>query len=217
MLTYTYRPHAVPPLQPDRHLTFRGYRRSNGAVGVRNEIWVIPTVGCVNGMVNSLAESLRRETQAKGVDAIVAYPHNYGCSQLGEDHENTRKLLRNMVCHPNAGGVLLVGLGCENNQLEAFRTMLGDYDPLRVRFIELQKSEDEWEEGMGLLRELYDIASQDTREDVPLSELRIGLKCGGSDGFSGITGNPLLGAFSDFLVSQGGSTVLTEVPEMFGA
>ncbi|MDR0540670.1 MAG: altronate dehydratase family protein [Dysgonamonadaceae bacterium] len=217
LLDYEYHPQDVNWTIPDRHLTFKGYRRANGEAGVRNEIWIIPTVGCVNGIANTLAERLRQETQVKGVDAIVAYPHNYGCSQLGDDHENTRKILRNMVRHPNAGGVLIVGLGCENNQLSAFREMLGEYDATRVRFIEIQKVADEFEEGMTLLREIYDIVSQDARKSIPISELKIGLKCGGSDGFSGITANPLLGVFSDFLIAQGGSTVLTEVPEMFGA
>jgi len=178
---------------------------------------VIPTVGCVNGITHRLADRLRQETQGTGVDAIVAFPHNYGCSQLGDDHENTRKILRDMVLHPNAGVVLVVGLGCENNQVGAFREMLGNYDTERIRFMETQKVDDELETGMELLRKLYAIASQDKRTDIPLSELRVGLKCGGSDGFSGITANPLLGVFSDFLVAQGGTTVLTEVPEMFGA
>ena len=199
------------------NLTFRGYKRKNGDVGVRNEIWIIPTVGCVNGIINQLAEGLRRETGGKGVDAIMAYPHNYGCSQLGDDHENTKKILRDMVLHPNAGAVLVVGLGCENNQPDVFREFLGDYDRDRVKFMVTQKVGDEYEEGMKLLRELYAKAIRDQREDIPLSELRVGLKCGGSDGFSGITANPLLGMFSDFLVAQGGTSVLTEVPEMFGA
>ena len=167
------------------NLTFRGYKRKNGDVGVRNEIWIIPTVGCVNGIINQLAEGLRRETGGKGVDAIMAYPHNYGCSQLGDDHENTKKILRDMVLHPNAGAVLVVGLGCENNQPDVFREFLGDYDRDRVKFMVTQKVGDEYEEGMELLRELYAKAIQDQREDIPLSELRVGLKCGGSDGFSG--------------------------------
>lgn len=217
LLDYNYEPKSVDLDIEDRKLTFKGYKRSNGEVGVRNEIWIIPTVGCVNGTINSLAEKLRAETQMKGVDAIVAYPHNYGCSQLGDDHENTRKVLRDMVLHPNAGGVLIVGLGCENNQVKDFKTMLGEYDESRIRFMETQKVDDEDEEGMKLLREIYDIVSKDVREDVSIAELKIGLKCGGSDGFSGITANPLLGVFSDFLIAQGGSTVLTEVPEMFGA
>ena len=217
LLEYTYNPTEVNLDIPHKNLTFKGYRRKNGDVGVRNEIWIIPTVGCVNGIINQLAEGLRRETEGKGVDAIMAFPHNYGCSQLGDDHENTKKILRDMVLHPNAGAVLVVGLGCENNQPDVFREFLGEYDSDRVKFMVTQKVGDEYEEGMKLLRELYEKASKDERVDVPLSELRVGLKCGGSDGFSGITANPLLGMFSDFLIAQGGTSVLTEVPEMFGA
>ena len=217
LLEYTYNPVNAELNIPNRNLTFKGYRRKNGDVGVRNEVWIIPTVGCVNGIATQLANSLRQETGGIGVDAIMAYPHNYGCSQLGEDHENTKKILRDMVLHPNAGAVLVVGLGCENNQPDVFQEFLGEYDRERVKFLVVQKVHDEYEEGMKILRELYAKASQDQREDVPLSELRVGLKCGGSDGFSGITANPLLGMFSDFLVAQGGTTVLTEVPEMFGA
>ena len=217
LLEYTYNPIPVSLDIPKKDLTFKGYRRRNGDVGVRNEIWIIPTVGCVNGIVNQLAEALRKATDSKDVDAIVAFTHNYGCSQLGDDHENTKKILRDMVLHPNAGAVLVVGLGCENNQPDVFKEFLGDYDKDRVSFMVTQKVGDEFEEGMKLLRELYTKASKDTRVDVPLSELRVGLKCGGSDGFSGITANPLLGMFSDFLIAQGGTSVLTEVPEMFGA
>ena len=217
LLEYSYQPVDASLQIPNRGLTFKGYRRANGEVGIRNEIWVVPTVGCVNGIASRLADSLRSETGSQGVDAIMAYPHNYGCSQLGDDHENTRKILRDLVLHPNAGGVLVVGLGCENNQPDLFREFLGSYDESRIKFMVVQKVEDEYEEGMKLLREIYDIASQDVRTEVPLSELRVGLKCGGSDGFSGITANPLLGRFSDFLVAQGGTSVLTEVPEMFGA
>ncbi|MGN0037102.1 MAG: UxaA family hydrolase [Bacteroidaceae bacterium] len=218
LLSYTYDPKTVELDIPQRGLTFKGYRRKNGDVGVRNEIWIVPTVGCVNGIVNQLAENLRRETNGEGVDAIVAFPHNYGCSQLGDDHENTKKILRDMVLHPNAGAVLVVGLGCENNQPDVFREFVGEYDPERVAFLVSQKVQgDEVEEGMKVLRQLYAKAREDKRVDVPLSELRVGLKCGGSDGFSGITANPLLGMFSDFLIAQGGTSVLTEVPEMFGA
>ncbi len=214
---YSYNPQPIPASTPSKPLTFKGYKRKNGEVGIRNEIWIIPTVGCVNGIAQRLADLLQKEISINKVDAIVAWPHNYGCSQLGNDHENTRKILRDMVLHPNAGAVLVVGLGCENNQVSAFRDLLGDYDDERIRFMETQKVDDELETGMQILRELYGIASKDIRTDIPLGELRIGLKCGGSDGFSGITANPLLGVFSDFLVSQGGTTVLTEVPEMFGA
>lgn len=214
---YTYNPQPVPSLPEKENITFKGYHRKNGDVGIRNEIWIIPTVGCVNGITQQLATMLQRETQGVGIDGIVAFPHNYGCSQLGDDHENTRKILRDMVLHPNAGGVLVVGLGCENNQIGAFREFLGEFDTERIRFMETQKVDDELETGMQILRELYDIISTDARTDVPVGKLRVGLKCGGSDGFSGITANPLLGVFSDFLVAQGGATVLTEVPEMFGA
>ena len=217
ILNYEYTPALTHIDIQNKSLTFKGYRRKNGEAGIRNEIWIIPTVGCVNGIVNQLAQSLRQEAKDSHIDSIVAYTHNYGCSQLGDDHENTRKILRDMVLHPNAGGVLLVGLGRENNQLNSFKEFLGEYDTERVRFMECQKVDDEFEEGMKLLRELYKIASKDRRIEMPINKLRIGLKCGGSDGFSGITANPLLGVFSDFLISQGGTAVLTEVPEMFGA
>ena len=217
VLDYTYQAQKALPMTEKCDITFKGYRRKNGDVGIRNEIWIIPTVGCVNGVINQLAEAFRNQTKGAGVDAIVAFPHNYGCSQLGDDHENTKKILRGMVKHPNAGGVLVVGLGCENNQTDEFRKFLGEYDEERVRFMVTQQVGDEIEIGMRLLNELYCYASKDKRTDIPLSELKVGLKCGGSDGFSGITANPLLGAFSDFLVSQEGTTVLTEVPEMFGA
>ena len=217
LLEYTYNPVEVSLDIPKKDLTFKGYRRKNGEVGIRNEIWIIPTVGCVNGIINQLAEALRRETNGEGVDAIMAFPHNYGCSQLVDDHDNTKKILRDLVLHPNAGAVLIVSLGCENNQPDVFREFLGEYDTDRVKFMVTQKVGDEFEEGMKILRELYAKAKEDVRVEVPLSELRVGLKCGGSDGFSGITANPLLGMFSDFLIAQGGTSVLTEVPEMFGA
>ena len=215
--TYIYTPKFETQTFINENRTFKGYLRANGDAGIRNEIWIIPTVGCVNGIANQLAEQLRKETDGEGVDSIVAFPHNYGCSQLGDDHENTRKILRDMILHPNAGAVLVVGLGCENNQPDAFREFLGEYDTKRVRFLVSHKVDDELAEGMKLLREMYTLAKEDKRTDVPLSKLRIGLKCGGSDGLSGITANPLLGVFSDYLVAQGGTTVLTEVPEMFGA
>lgn len=215
---YEYHPVSFQPLDlPDGPTSFMGYRRKNGACGIRNEIWVIPTVGCVNGIAQRLAARLSEETGGVGVDAIRAFPHNYGCSQLGDDHENTRKILRDMVLHPNAGAVLVVGLGCENNTLSAFREFLGEYDAERIRFMVCQEVDDEEAYGMEQLRELYAIAAKDIRTSLPLSELRIGLKCGGSDGLSGITANPLVGWFSDYLVAHGGTTVLTEVPEMFGA
>ena len=199
--------------------TFMGYERPDGQVGIRNEIWVIPTVGCVNGIAKQIVDRLNAETKAEGVDGIFAFPHNYGCSQLGDDHENTKKILRDMVLHPNAGGILVIGLGCENNQPKVFEEFCGDYDRNRVKFMVCQEVEgDEVEAGLEILRSLYEQARTFERTQQPASKLRIGLKCGGSDGFSGITANPLLGEFSDWLCEQqGGTTVLTEVPEMFGA
>ena len=217
LLDYTYNPEKENIEIEKQNLTFKGFRRKNGDVGIRNEIWIIPTVGCVNGIIEKLAEGLRAETKGEGVDAIVAYPHNYGCSQLGEDHENTKKILKDMVLHPNAGAVFVVGLGCENNQPDVFKEFLGEYDEDRIQFMVTQEVQDEYEEGMKILRDLYNKVVKDEREDIPLAELKVGLKCGGSDGFSGITANPLLGMFSDFLIAQGGTSVLTEVPEMFGA
>ena len=200
-------------------MTFRGFRRADGQVGVRNQIWVIPTVGCVNGICQQIVDRFNREMPGRegSVDAVVTFPHNYGCSQLGDDHENTRRVLADMVHHPNAGGVLVVSLGCENNQLDAFKELVGPVDESRVRMFVCQKVGDEVEYGLQQLREIYAVCSKDVREDVPVSELCVGLKCGGSDGLSGITANPLLGVFSDWIVAQGGTTVLTEVPEMFGA
>ena len=213
LLDYRYEPSLVEvaPLSPR---TFRGFRRADGQVGIRNEIWVIPTVGCVNGICQEIVRRFNAEINS---EQAFAFPHNYGCSQLGADHENTRTILADMVHHPNAGGILVVSLGCENNQLDAFRELVGPVDERRVRMFACQKVEDEVGYGLQQLREIYAVCSRDVREDVPVSELRVGLKCGGSDGLSGITANPLLGVFSDWIVAQGGTTVLTEVPEMFGA
>ena len=214
-LSYEYNPvnETLNIAKEDR--TFKGYERKNGEVGIRNEIWVVPTVGCVNGIAEKLVEKLKEETKCAGIDAIYAWHHNFGCSQLSGDHENTRKILRDIVLHPNAGGVLVLGLGCENNQPDDFMQTLGDYDNERIKLMVSQKVEgDEIEEGMKILRNIYKIASTDKRTDVPLSKLRIGLKCGGSDGFSGITANPLVGELSDYIVAQGGTSILTE---MFGA
>jgi altronate hydrolase len=217
-LDYQYNPVNQELNIPKENITFKGYKRANGEVGVRNEIWIVPTVGCVNGIAERLVSLMTAETKLEGIDSVYAWHHNYGCSQLSGDHENTRKVLRDICQHPNAGGVLVLSLGCENNQPDQFMEMLGDYDKSRVKLLVTQKVEgDEVEEGMKLLREIYEVVKQDRREDVPLSELRVGLKCGGSDGFSGITANPLVGEFSDFLVAQGGTSILTEVPEMFGA
>ena len=219
LLDYHYDPALVPIPEAAVKRTFKGFRRADGQVGVRNQLWIIPTVGCVNGIAEQIAARFRAEIAGReeSVDAVVAFPHNYGCSQLGADHENTRIVLADMVHHPNAGGVLVVSLGCENNQLDAFRELVGPVDPQRVRMFVSQQVEDEVEYGLQQLREIFAVCAKDEREDIPVSELRVGLKCGGSDGLSGITVNPLLGVFSDWIVAQGGTTVLTEVPEMFGA
>lgn len=219
LLEYTYEPELTEIPAAGEQAYFKGYRRSDGRAGVRNELWIIPTVGCVNGVVQNIRNLFEQElSQYPSIEKVMAFPHNYGCSQLGDDHENTRRILADMVHHPNAAGVLVVALGCENNQLGAFRELVGEVDETRVRFMESQKIKgDEVEYGLGLLREIAQAAGNDRREDIPVSELRVGLKCGGSDGFSGITANPLLGRFSDWIVAQGGTTVLTEVPEMFGA
>lgn len=200
-----------------RDLTFNGYRRKNGKSGIRNEIWVVPTVGCVNGQAQQIIDRFRKEFNPENVDAIEVFKHNYGCSQLGDDHVNTQKALASIINHPNAGGVLVLGLGCENNQISHLQKFIGEYDSARIKFLVAQDVEDEIEEGVGLLSSIYEELKNDRREPIPLSELIVGLKCGGSDGFSGITANPLVGAFSDFLIAQGGTTILTEVPEMFGA
>jgi len=197
--------------------SFKGYLRKNGEVGIRNELWIVPTVGCVNGQAQQIIDRFKSLIHPKEIDAVEVFKHNYGCSQLGDDHINTRTALADLVKHPNAGGVLVLSLGCENLQMEEFRESLGEFDKQRIRFLKAQDVSDEIAEGVTVLREIYEVMRNDKRTVLPLSKLRIGLKCGGSDGFSGITANPLLGAFSDYLVTAGGTTVLTEVPEMFGA
>lgn len=217
LLDYEYRPEAADLPRRDEAATFPGYRRPDGRVGTRNEIWIIPTVGCVNQNARLIADMAGKLLAKEKIDGIYALTHPYGCSQLGDDAENTQKILANLVRHPNAGGVLVLGLGCENNHLKAFREVLGPVDGRRVKFLEAQEVEDEVETGVGLVAELAAHARGFKRTPCPLSDLVVGLKCGGSDGFSGITANPLVGLFSDRLVAAGGSTVLTEVPEMFGA
>ena len=217
-LEYTYKPDLHQVHYDDRHLTFKGYRRANGKVGIRNDLLIVPTVGCVNGMAELIMRGFKEKHPDLGpFDNITILKHPYGCSQLGDDHANTRQVLIDAVKHPNAGGVLVFGLGCENNTVTEFKEKLGPVDPNRVKFLVAQDVHDEVATGDDLLEELLETAKNDVRVDIPLSELNVGLKCGGSDGLSGITANPLLGAFSDFLVGQGGSTILTEVPEMFGA
>lgn len=197
--------------------TFLGYKRKNGEVGIRNELWIVPTVGCINNIGETIINRFIAKYNPQGLDNIEAFRHKYGCSQLGDDHINTRTILADIVKHPNAGGVLVLGLGCENNTIDEFKLAIGDYDESRIKFLVGQDVENEIEEGVKLLKEIYDEIKSDKREELPISELKIGLKCGGSDGFSGITANPLLGEFSDYIVQEGGTTILTEVPEMFGA
>ena len=215
LLEYTYNPHPCA-VTVDREATFEGYVREDGRVGIRNEVWIVNTVGCVNGTAKTL-EKLAQQAYGDRVDGIHCFVHPYGCSQLGEDHKNTQKLLASMVRHPNAGAVLVLSLGCENNNVNEFKKVLGDYNPERVKFLITQDVPDEIEAGLKLLDELTAYAGQFKRTTVPASELVIGLKCGGSDGLSGITANPLLGRASDLLARHGGTTLLTEVPEMFGA
>ncbi len=194
------------------------FERKNGYIGIRNELFVIPLVGCVNSQARAIVEEFKRLNPThEGVDAVTAYTHPYGCSQLGDDHQNTKTLLQQIVKHPNVGGVLVLSLGCENNRLCDFVATLGDYDKDRVRFLVAQDVDDEIKEGVKLLCELYGIAKEDKRVEKDISCLKIGLKCGGSDGLSGITANPLVGLVSDYICAVGGTTCLTEVPEMFGA
>lgn len=213
---YTWQPQDTTLDIPDKGLTFNGYRRRNGDVGIRNEIWIIPTVGCVNSIAKAL-ENQAKSLAVGNVEDVIAFPHPYGCSQMGDDQENTRKVLADMIRHPNAGGVLVLGLGCENSNIPVLMDYIGAYDEDRVKFLQCQDVEDEMETAMGLLKELAAYAGAFSREKIDAAELVIGMKCGGSDGLSGITANPVVGAFSDLLVSKGGTTILTEVPEMFGA
>lgn len=226
-LNYTYEPVEFPPPAVREERSFAGYRRADGSVGIRNELWIIPTVGCINGQCEKIAslarEKFKTEIETGRIDGVYAFPHPYGCSQLGVDLASTQKILAGLVKHPNAGGVLVVGLGCENNQLSEFKELCYDHRPPaasdndRLRFLFMQEVEEEIDTGLALLTELKDYASSYRREAVPVSALKLGLKCGGSDGFSGITGNPLVGRVTDLLLAAGGTGVLTEVPEMFGA
>ena len=211
-----YYDHKVYDLPNPAPRTFMGYRRKDGRAAIRNELWIIPIVGCVNGIAKQLVE--QNQHLVKGsIDGLYSFGHPFGCSQLGDDLAQTKKLLTALVRHPNAGGVLCLGLGCENLVLDMFKEALGEYDPDRVKFLICQEVEDELEAGSELLAQLAEYAGQFHREELPASELVIGMKCGGSDGLSGITANPTVGRFSDRLIALGGSTVLTEVPEMFGA
>jgi len=215
---YSYQPEAQVEAAQGADRDVEIYRRANGEVGIRNELWILPTVGCVNGIARQIQTRFLKETNdAESTDGVFLFSHTYGCSQLGDDHINTRTMLQNMVRHPNAGAVLVIGLGCENNQVDAFRETLGEFDPERVHFMVCQHQDDEVEAGLEHLHLLYEAMRHDKREPGKLSELKFGLECGGSDGLSGITANPMLGRFSDYVIGNGGTTVLTEVPEMFGA
>ena len=215
LLEYTYEPTPMEETKTE-DITFMGFKRPDGKVGVRNEIWVIPTVGCVNNVATAFAKQANAYVKGS-VDEVIAYPHPYGCSQMGEDQENSRKILADLINHPNAGGVLVLGLGCENSSIDILKPYIGDYDENRVKFIVSQECEDEIESSLEAIKELIDYAASFEREPISVSKLIIGMKCGGSDGLSGITANPLVGRFSDLLISKGGTTILTEVPEMFGA
>lgn len=218
-LTYEYKPGDCTvdkrDLSEDRQY-FMGYERTDGTVGIRNELWIVPTVGCVNAIAKTIAD-LNSDFVGEGVDAVMSFSHPYGCSQMGDDQENTRLALADLIKHPNAGGVLVLGLGCENSNITEIQRYLGDYDKARIRFLVCQDVEDEIGEGSKIVAELAKIMRLDKRTRQSISKLVIGLKCGGSDGLSGITANPVVGAFSDILTCNGGSTILTEVPEMFGA
>ncbi len=206
-LEYSYEPEFYSIPEEHGEYSFMGYEREDGSVGIRNDVWIVNTVGCVN----KLAERIASETGA------LAFPHPFGCSQLGDDQLITQKILAGMAKHPNAAGVLVLGLGCENNNIEVFKKVLGEYNPSRVKFLNAQDVEDDFAAGVALVRELQAYAAGFSRRPIPVSHLTVGLKCGGSDGYSGISANPLVGRLSDKMSALGASTVLTEVPEMFGA
>ena len=214
-VAYAYTP-APQRVQSVPARTFMGYKRKFGRAGARNELWILPTVGCVNDVARTLRDRAQSLTGG-AVEAVIAFEHPYGCSQMGEDQENTRDILADLAVHPNAGGVLVLGLGCENSGAAEIRKRMPQFDPRRVRFMVAQETDDELMTGMQMLTELADVMRGDKREEVGAQELVVGMKCGGSDGLSGITANPLIGRFSDRLISMGGATILTEVPEMFGA
>ncbi|WP_275661309.1 UxaA family hydrolase [Vibrio mediterranei] len=216
-IEYRYQPEPIQTLEPISDFDVEIYRRKDGQIATRNELWIIPTVGCVNGTAQLIAKEFLASHDVSSIDGVHVFPHQFGCSQLGDDHEMTKALLQSMATHPNAGGVLVIGLGCENNQIEPFADGLDEHDPDRIRFMVAQSAADEIAEGVALLTELFDTMKHDQRKPGKLSEVKFGLECGGSDGLSGITANPLLGLFSNFMVTNGGTTVLTEVPEMFGA
>ncbi|MGO4697247.1 UxaA family hydrolase [Paenibacillus sp. 2TAB26] len=219
-LDYSYEqttsPAEVKAVSRDADRTFQGFIRENGDVGIRNEIWIINTVGCINKTCEIVARKAHALYEGR-VAGVYHFAHPFGCSQLGDDLVHTQKLLASLVNHPNAAGVLVIGLGCENNQIDAFKRAIGEHSAERVKFLKSQEAEDEIEDALGLVEELVSYAERFKREPVSVSKLKLGLKCGGSDGLSGITANPLVGAVSDRLIEAGGTAILTEVPEMFGA
>ncbi len=215
LLEYSYEPVTVEE-KATEDATFMGFNRPDGKVGVRNEIWIIPTVGCVNNVATAIARQAGAFVKGS-VEDVIAFPHPYGCSQMGDDQEHTRTILADLINHPNAGGVLVLGLGCENSNIDVLKPYIGEYDENRVKFLVAQESEDEIADAVEIIKGLIDYAADFKREPISVSKLVIGMKCGGSDGLSGITANPLVGRFSDLLISKGGTTILTEVPEMFGA
>ena len=212
---YKYEPVPTPEL-PKKEYFFMGYPRKNGRAGIRNDVYIIPTVGCVGKIAENIAKKADKFRTSDDIE-VIALSHPYGCSQLGDDQDNTRRILADLIMHPNVGGVLVLSLGCENSNLSTIKPLLTDIDEDRVKFLVCQESEDEVADGVEIVKGLIEKAESEKRVKVSADELVVGLKCGGSDGFSGITANPLLGMLSDWLVAQGGTTVLTEVPEMFGA
>lgn len=212
---YTKSNCSISPYQPKRKIY--GFKRKNGKVGIRNELWIIVTVGCVNQVANKIISTFTKNRDLSKIDGIYTYAHPYGCSQMGEDHQNTVKILQDIVNHPNAGGVLILGLGCENNQLSSFYQSMGNIDSERIKYFNCQDTENEIDMACHLLSELLVKMQNDQREEISFSDITFGLKCGGSDGLSGITANPLVGKFCDKMVACGSSIILSEVPEMFGA
>lgn len=218
-LEYSYQPNleSIKNFKyEDSNDSFMGFLRPDGQAGIRNEVWIIPTVGCVNSVAAKLVQ-MNQDLVNGSLEGLYSFPHPFGCSQLGSDHAATREILADLVRHPNAGAVLVLSLGCENNHVEGFKQELGTWDDNRVKFLVCQDSDDEVTEGSKLLGKLADFAKTCQRQEIPVSKLVIGLKCGGSDGLSGITANPTVGRLSDLVISRGGSTILTEIPEVFGA
>ncbi len=199
---------------PERQ--FMGYRRADGSVGTRNELWILPTVGCVGRLGERLAVSGNRMAAGR-IDGVHAFNHPFGCSQLGADLDGTAAILASLAMNPNAGGVLLLGLGCESNQLDALLTRIPEARRDRLRVVRAQSESDEFAAGEAAMEELIAVMAADARTPAPLTDLRLGVKCGGSDAMSGLTANPLIGRMADAVTDAGGTAILTEIPEIFGA